>query len=303
MRDSLDPRLTGPKLVGVFRLTRAVLRTVMAIVSVAVTGILTAHGPAWAAAQLPRYDHIVIVVEENHAASQIIGNKSAPFINAMAAAGALMTQSYAVAHPSQSNYLALFAGDTFGVDSDTCPLALGPAPNLGSELLGAGYSFGGFAEDLPAVGSTVCSAGKYARKHAPWVNFTNVPATASMPFTSFGAGPQLPTVSFVVPNLDNDMHDGSVAQADTWLATNVTAYARWAEANHGLLIVTFDEDDSSESNQISTILYGADVRPGTYAEPINHYSVLSTVEQIYGLPKTGLAAGTPPISDIWTTTP
>jgi hypothetical protein len=271
------------------------------ILSVAVTGILTGRSPARAAVQLPRYDHIVIVVEENHAAAQIIGNKSAPFINALAADGALMTQSYAVAHPSQPNYLALFAGDTFGVDSDACPLALGPAPNLATELIAAGYNFGGFAEDLPAVGSPVCSAGGYARKHAPWVNFTSVPASASMPFTAFSAGPQLPTVSFVVPNLDNDMHDGSVAQADTWLATHIAPYANWATANHGLLILTFDEDDTSERNQISTILYGADIRPGTYGEPINHYSVLSTVEQLYGLPKTGLAATTPPITDTWTT--
>ena len=275
----------------------------MAILSVVVVGVLTGRCPAWAAVQLPHYDHIVIVVEENHAASQIIGNKSAPFINALAAGGALMTQSYAVAHPSEPNYLALFAGDTFGINSDACPLALGPAPNLASELIAAGYSFGGFAEDLPAVGSTVCSAGKYARKHAPWVNFTNVPAGASMPFTSFSAGPQLPTVSFVVPSLDNDMHDGSLAQADTWLATNIAGYANWAKANHALLILTFDEDDTSEANQISTVLYGADVRPGTYGEPINHYSVLSTVEQIYGLPTTGLDASTPPLTDIWATDP
>jgi hypothetical protein len=67
-------------------------------------------------------------------------------------------------------------------------------------------------------------------------------------------------------------------------------------------ILTVDEDDSSERNQISTVLYGADVRPGSYGEPINHYSVLSTIEQIYGLPKTGLAATTPPIASIWTTT-
>ena len=149
----------------------------------------------------------------------------------------------------------------------------------------------------------MCSAGSYARKHAPWVNFTNVPAKASMPFTSFRAGPQLPTVSFVVPSLDNDMHDGSLAQADTWLATNIAGYANWAKANHALLILTFDEDDTSEANQVSTVLYGADVRPGTYGETINHYSVLSTVEQIYGLPTTGLDASTPPLTDIWATDP
>jgi hypothetical protein len=272
--------------VGVVRPTLAVLRTVVAFLAVAVVALSTGSAPVWAAVQLPHYDHIVVVVEENHAASQIIGNKSAPFINELAANGALMTQSYAVAHPSQPNYLALFAGDTFGVNSDACPLSLGPATNLASELIDAGYSFGG-----------------YARKHAPWVNFTNVPATASMPFASFSAGPQMPTVSFVVPNLDNDMHDGSVAHADTWLATNIAGYANWAKANHGLLILTFDEDDSSERNQVSTVLYGAEVRPGIYGEPINHYSVLSTIEQIYGLPKTGLAAATPPIASVWSTNP
>jgi acid phosphatase len=72
---------------------------------------------------------------------------------------------------------------------------------------------------------------------------------------------------------------------------------------HPQSILTVDEDDTSERNQISTVLYGADVRPGTYGEPINHYSVLSTVEQLYGLPKTGLAATTPPIASVWTTTP
>jgi hypothetical protein len=134
------------------------------------------------------------------------------------------------------------------------------------------------------------------------VNFTNVPAAASMPFTSFQAVTDpaaLPTVSFVIPNLDNDMHDGSIAQADNWLSTNLSRYAAWAKANNSLLIVTWDEDDDSSDNHIPTIVYGAHVNTGAYAEPISHYSVLSTVQQIYGLPKTGHAAQSPPISDIW----
>lgn len=270
--------------------------TVLAVCSV------IAGRSAWAATQLPGYDHIVVVVEENHSGSAIIGNKSAPFLNSLAANGAVMTQSFAVAHPSEPNYLALFAGNTFGLDSDACPISAGAAPNLASELFAAGYTFGGFAEDLPAVGSPVCSAGKYARKHAPWVNFTNVPATASNPFASFAAitdGASLPTVSFVIPNLDNDMHDGSVAQADGWLANNISPYANWAKANNSLLIVTWDEDDSGENNRIPTIIYGADVRAGTYDQPISHYNVLSTVEQIYGLPKTANAAAAPAIAGIW----
>jgi phosphatidylinositol-3-phosphatase len=255
-----------------------------------------------AASTMPMPAHVVIVVEENHSNAGVVGNKSAPYINSLAANGALMTQSFAVTHPSEPNYLALFAGSTFELASDACPVSAGAAPNLGSELLAAGYTFAGFSEDLPSVGATACSSGKYARKHAPWVNFTNVPAAYSVPFDAFNARSEyasLPTVSFVIPNLDNDMHDGTVAQADTWLATNLAAYANWAKANNSLLIVTWDEDDTSANNQIPTVFYGANVQTGTYSEPVSHYNVLSTLEQMYGLNKTALAANAPAISDIW----
>ena len=255
--------------------------------------------PAHAASQVPGFARVVVVVEENHAAGSIIGNTAAPFINALVAGGALMTQSFGVTHPSQPNYLALFAGDTFGVTSNACPLNLGAAPNLASELLAAGYSFGGYAESLPAVGSTVCAAGPYARKHVPWVNFSNVPPSASMPLTAFTGDGALPTVSFVVPDLGDDMHDGSVTAADNWLSTHLTGYANWAKANNSLLIVTWDEDDESAGNRIPTIFYGAGVRPGSYSQTISHYNVLSTIQEIFGLPKTGLTAAAPPVTGIW----
>jgi phosphatidylinositol-3-phosphatase len=258
--------------------------------------------PVAAAQPLPVPAHIVIVLEENKPDSAILGSKSAPYINALANSGANMTQSFAETHPSEPNYLALFSGNTFGLTSDACPVNAGAAPNLGSELLAAGYTFAGFSEDLPAVGSPACSAGKYARKHEPWVNFTNVPAANSVPFSAFNNRTDygtLPTVSFVIPNLDNDMHDGSVAQADTWLYNNLSRYANWAVANHSLLIITFDEDDGGSENRIPTVIYGGHVRPGSYSEPISHYNVLSTIETMYGLPKTGLAANAPAIADIW----
>lgn len=254
-----------------------------------------------AAAAIPQPSHVVIVVEENRSEGHIIGNKSAAFITALASGGANMTQSFAETHPSEPNYLALFAGNTFGVTKDVCPVNGGTAPNLASELLAAGYTFVGFSEGLPEVGSPVCSAGKYARKHVPWANFTNVPPANSLPFSAFPTGnyANLPTVSFVIPNNDDNMHDGSIAQADTWLNRQLSGYANWAVANNSLLIVTFDEDDDSGRNQIPTVIYGAHVRPGSYNEQISHYNVLSTLEQMYGLPKTGYAAGAPPIADIW----
>ena len=223
------------------------------------------------AAALPTPAHVVVVVEENRSEAGVIGNKSAPYINSLATDGALMTQSFAITHPSEPNYLALFAGDTLGLASDACPVDRGAAPNLGSDLLADGQTFAGYSEDLPSVGSTTCGSGKYARKHAPWVNFTNVPPADSVPFSSFPPSSDytgLPTVAFVIPNLDNDMHDGSVAQGDAWLNNNLSAYATWAKANNSLLVVTWDEDDNGENNQIPTIFYGANVKTGAYGEPV-----------------------------------
>jgi phosphatidylinositol-3-phosphatase len=258
-------------------------------------------GVYFKAAAVPTPAHVVVVVEENRSQTNIIGNKSAPFINQLAANGAMMAQSFAEVHPSEPNYYALFAGNTL-VNDNVCPVNAGNTPNLGSQLLAAGYTFVGFAESLPAPGSAECKAGKYARKHVPWVSFSNIPANYSLPFSAF-PGPanygSLPTVAFVIPNLDNDMHDGSIAQGDGWLAQNLSQYAMWARANNSLLILTWDEDDNTSRNQIPTVIYGANVRPGTYTETISHYNVLSTLEQMYGLPKLGYATRAPAITDIW----
>jgi hypothetical protein len=197
------------------------------------------------AAAVPTPAHIVIVVEENRSQSNIIGNKAAPFINQLAANGAMMAQSFAEVHPSEPNYYALFAGNTL-VKENVCPVEAGDTPNLGSQLLGAGYTFAGFAESLPAPGSADCRAGKYARKHVPWASFTNIPSSRSLPFSAFppaGNPPNyaaLPTVSMVIPNLDNDMHDGSIAQGDQWLYQNLSQYASWARTHNSLFILTWD---------------------------------------------------------------
>ena len=254
------------------------------------------------AGHVPSPAHTVVVVLENHAYSEVIGNPAAPFLNQLARQGALFTHSFAITHPSEPNYLALFSGSTHGVFADLCPVELS-APNLAADLIAAGKTFAGYSEGLPAIGSQVCSAGEYARKHVPWTNFRNVPRSVNLPFSSFPASDfsRLPTVSFVIPNLCNDMHDCTVATGDTWLRAHVGAYARWAMTHDSLLIVTWDEDDGSQSNQIPTIFAGQFVRPGAYAERITHYSVLATLGAAYGLPRigNGTARSQPPITSIW----
>jgi acid phosphatase len=248
---------------------------------------------------VPRFDHIVIAVLENHSYGQIIGQADAPFLNSLAATGAVLTESYAIGHPSQPNYLALFSGATQGVSDDSCPHTF-TGPNLAGELLRAGHTFVGYSEDLPSVGSTECSSGLYARKHNPWVNFSELPATINQPMSGFPSNPALlPTVSFVIPNLDHDMHNGTVAQGDTWLRDQLAGYANWARNHNSLLIITTDEDDSSGANRVTTIVAGAHTRGGQYPQRVDHYGVLRTILDSYQLPSIGAAATSAPITAIW----
>jgi hypothetical protein len=245
-------------------------------------------------------DHVLIVVLENKANTQVEGNPSAPYLNALLADSAVLTGSRAITHPSQPNYLALFSGSTQGVTDDHCPLKLGDRPNLGRQLLDAGLSFAGYSEDLPSVGFTGCSSNNsYAAKHSPWVNFSNLPATTNQPATALPSDyAALPTVSFLIPNLCHDMHDCSVATGDAWMRDHVDPYARWARAHNSLLLVTFDEDDNSHGNHILTFVTGAGIRPGRYGQALDHYGVLATIEDWYGLPRLGNAGTATPVSGI-----
>ncbi|WP_029420183.1 alkaline phosphatase family protein [Alicyclobacillus macrosporangiidus] len=252
-------------------------------------------------------EHIVIVIEENHSYDEIAGNAKAPYINALMKQGATFTNYHGVEHPSQPNYLDLFSGSNQGITNDSCPHTFS-APNLASELAAAGLSFAGYSEDLPSMGYTGCSNGRYglplgatyARKHSPWVNFTNVPPSDNLPFSSFPKDfSKLPTVAFVIPNLQHDMHSGSIEAADTWLRQYIQPYVEWARLHNGLLVVTWDEDDESADNRVPTIFVGPMIRSGTFSERVNHFNLLRTIEDVYGLPPLGQSAHVAPIADVW----
>jgi len=281
---------------GVAFIARA-LRTSLVCLCIAVAVILScSFGPP---PPPPRYDHIVIVVEENHSASQVVGS---PYLSSLAARGASFSRMYGITHPSQPNYFALFSGSTQGVTNDgRYDIA---APNLAIGLIGAGLTFATYSEGLPAIGSRVFTSGPYVRKHNPSASFTNAPFSANLPFSSYPSDDytRLPTVSFVIPNIDNDMHDGSVAEGDAWLQANLDGYARWAGAHNSLLIVTFDEcagGDPVSSTPIATIFVGSSVLQTVYPRPATLYSLLRLVEDIYGLPYLGAEASAPRIAGIW----
>jgi acid phosphatase len=244
------------------------------------------------------------VIEENHSHQMIIGAREAPYINSLAAQGASFTDYHAVTRPSQPNYMAMFSGSTQGIIDNLPHWSRITAPSLGGQLIAAGLDFGGYSEDLPYTGFAWASYRNYHRRHNPWVNFSDVPNTDNLPFRNF-PGPsyfaRLPTVSFVVPNVVNDMHDGTVEQADDWLRAKLDPYVQWAKTHNSLFVLTWDEDDDDDgdSNRIPTIVVGAGVRPGDYSTPYTHYSLLRTIEDMYALPPLGEAANAKPFTEIW----
>jgi hypothetical protein len=261
------------------------MRRLLLIAALSITTVVMALVFLPRKAKIPPADHVVIVVMENHSFDQIIDVVQAPYIYKLANKGALFTNSFAVAHPSQPNYFALFSGSTHGIkDNETYNFDL---PNLAQSLENAGKTFIGYVE----TGSP--------RKHNPWESFSNALGTGRNLSEFPHDFTKLPTVSFVIPNLDNDMHNGSVTTGDEWLAAHIGAYAEWAITHNSLLIVTFDEDDHGAENRIATIVHGARIRPGRYAGRISHYSVLRTLLDMYALPAFGEAASAPPILDVW----
>ena len=258
---------------------------------------------------LPRHDHVVVLVLENRGADDIYGNPDAPYLNQLAAEGAKLTASFAVARASLPNYFALFAGTTEGVSDNGCSHDFAGRANLGRQLIDAGFSFAGYSEGLPEAGSTVCVAGTaphtYQRKHNAWVSYDNVPPVSNQPFSAFPTDfTLLPTVSFVVPDQCNDMHDippCSIADGDRWVREHLDAYVQWTKTHNSLLIVTFDEDDFTETNHIPTIFVGANVVPGhVESSTTDHYRVLATLQAMYGLEALGEAKDRRPIASIWT---
>ncbi len=282
--------------------------------AIAVLAVLTPVGAASATATVaatgpPKFDHIVVVVMENKNFNAIIGRPDeAPYLNKLAAAGAVFSNSFAVGHPSQPNYLALFSGSTQGLSSDHCPQNFKNQPNLGAELIKAGLTFAGYSESMPSNGYTGCGSELslgYTRVHNPWVDFGNIPAASNKTFARFPSSfGKLPTVSFVIPNLCHDMHYCTRDSGDNWIKSHLSGYASWALTHNSLLVITWDEDGTvlgfgGDNNKVPTIFYGAHIRVGTYRERINHYSVLRAFEDIYQLPRAGKSAHAAAITDIW----
>ena len=204
-------------------------------------------------ANQPTFSHVILVVEENHSYSEVIGNSAMPYLNSLASQYGLGTQYFANGHPSMPNYLMLTTGqmETFddnfsGTISDD---------NVVRELVNAGKSWKAYEESIPSAGYLGGDVTPYVRRHNPFSYLSDVqndPSQAAniVPFFQFASdlsSNTLPQFSFISPDVNDDAHSGTLAAADSWLQSNLAPLlASSTFQNSGLLIITFDESEDTD---------------------------------------------------------
>ncbi len=271
--------------------------------------------PPQAVHRLSQVNRVFVIVMEN------LGYRAAlavPALKALSVRYASASQYYATTHPSLPNYISLTSGGTFGITTDCwyCQLAV---PNLGQELSAKGVSWGAYMEGLPSD----CWLGpwwpptNYAGKHDPFRYYSSIVHATSLcqhiqPLTNLntrlgGSASAIPRFVWITPNLCNDGHNCPASQAATWLEKEVaaiTASAAWKQG--GLLVVTWDEGNGADvrgiNNQgqlsptgggghVLTLVISPLVRPGlVVSTPLDHLSLLKTVEEVFQLPLLGATA-------------
>ena len=242
-----------------------------------------------------------MIVLENHDYDQIVGNAELTYLNGLYRRFGVATDYQAISHPSLPNYLALVSGQTFGVQVD-CTDCIFQARTVVDQLEAAHRSWKAYMDAMPEP-CTLQDAGDYYVDHNPFVYFRSVRDNQArcsahvVPFEDFAGDLQsgkLPNFAWITPDACHDMHSCAPQVADTWLSDLVPQILESkAWRNHGLLVITFDEGVSGpEGGQVATMLASPDFQPGNHLDqPLDHYSLLATIEDLFGLPRLGKAAG------------
>ena len=265
---------------------------------------------------------VFTIVMENHSSSQIFGDADAPYINALAAQGAVAAGYHdSYVHPSEPNYLWMVAGENFGIldDNDPGPSnAIASQSHLADQIELAGLTWRAY-EDGMGQPCGLQSHDRYAAKHDPFVYFTDIDGWDGTQFVPGArctehvvdysaldadiAADAVPDYVFITPDLDHDMHDGTVAQGDAWLATEVPKIlATNAYQRGGVLFLLWDEGASSGDSP-PFIVVSPNVTPGTVSQTsYDTSSFLLTVEKMLGveaLPCSADPGAVAPMSDLF----
>jgi hypothetical protein len=258
--------------------------------------------------------HVFVVVMENHSYNEVWNTSSSPYITSLGNSFARATNYHATTHPSLPNYLDLYGGSNYGITTDCNPSSSCHinATNLADNLDAKGLTWKGYMESMPSP-CYLTTSGSYAPRHNPMVYFDDIYTNATrckahdVPYTALAtdltSAATTPNYSLIVPNLCNDMHDCSVGTGDTRLKNNLPAILNSpaCTVDKCLLILTWDEDDSSQSNQVLTIFAGSGAKTGGVTSGVSytHFSLLRTIENIFGLPtQTSNDAAASPMNDL-----
>jgi acid phosphatase len=259
------------------------------------------------ASGVPDFSHVIIIVMENREFGSVIGNPAMPNYNQWAEENTLLSQYYAIRHPSLPNYVALIGGDTFGI-TVTCETCYIDAPSLPDLIEASGRTWRTYQENMPRpcfLGSTL----KYGQKHNPFIYFDSIREDKDrcwegiVPLTELENdlnGGSLPDFVFITPNLCNSGHDCSSSVIDHWLEKWVPRILDSpAFDERSLLVLTWDEGQGNHTccnletggGRIATLLISPLARPGFQDDtPYTHYSLLKTISEAWGLEKLGNAA-------------
>ena len=249
-----------------------------------------------------------MVMEENQAYPTVAGNAAWPHLNAMIKAGALASNYFADAHPSIPNYFMLTTGQTVTFDDNS--LQVQNVDNIARRMLAAKVSFKVYAEGI-TPGYLGGNTGLYVIRHNPFALLSDVASNQQVanqvlqPFTQFTTDANnktLPAFSFVVPNLNDDAHNGTPQAADNWLQSNIigplSANPAFQTGGDGLLIVVFDEssnlDIADGGGHVVCALWGPIVKAGYTQNSKNtyqHQNLLRTVMEVLSLTNPPAAAG------------
>jgi phospholipase C len=247
---------------------------------------------------------------ENHSYNTIIGSSQAPYINSVANECGLATNYHNISHPSLPNYVAGTSGLGYtGIarfDGDCNPVP--GCTTTAKSIFAQGETWKAYEESMPS-NCDMKNAGEYAVRHNPPPYFTKLKgcATNDVPYTQLASdlsSGRLPAFSFVTPNLIDDMHDGTVADGDTWLKDNLPTILNSSAYTSGTtaVFITWDEGEGGTSSKcatnttdvgchVATLVISPSTQPGTTSGTLfNHYSLLGTAEQLLGLPFLGKAA-------------
>lgn len=257
------------------------------------SGSGNAGGSVGGAGQVPAFAHVWVMVLENASFATLADGSSDPYLHGLIARYGLAANYFAVSHPSQPNYLALFSGSTQGISDDA--LHNISAPNLTDQLRARGKTWRVYEQDYPGscYAGTVASgqgegfgvAGSYARKHDPAISFDDIRTNPSRcaDITSLaGFDPAAADFELIVPNSCNDMHSCPLSTADAFLSTIVPHIVSSPSFTNSVLFLTTDE--GTGQNQVATLVVSPLVRPGfTSTTRHDHYSLLRTIEDAWNL--------------------